>query len=95
MPGVTRVAMLYAPPALFGAFSGAMMSFLGFSQLIAIPLIQQWANAHLQGPERFTRPYLALAMLATATGFALSGYWAWVGPPPRVGGVAVARKREE
>jgi hypothetical protein len=85
--GVTRVAMLYAPPALFGACSGAMMSFLGLSQLILIPPIRLWCNAHLEGPGRFTKPYAGLALCAGATGMLLSGYWAWAKPPPQAGGV--------
>ena len=85
--GVTRVAMLYAPPALFGACSGAIMSFLGLSQLVLIPAIRLWCNAHLEGPDRFTKPYAGLALCAGATGMLLSAYWVWVKPPPRAGTV--------
>jgi MFS family permease len=93
-----RYAMLYAPPELFGTFSGLFVAFMGAAQILLMPCVRRLSRAVAPGDDRgaqvhrFFGIFTVLGLLSLASGCALVRRWHFH-PPPPVGSVTMEEVR--
>lgn len=88
---VNRFAMLYAPPHLFGAFSGVQFSFISVGMVIGMAAVgagMDAVNAH--GVLKYQIPYVGLGVGAMFLGIGIVGFWRQHPPPPLGGSEPIA-----
>ena len=84
---VNRFAMLYAPPHLFGSFSGVQFSFISVGMLLGVTAMSAILDAAATTSVlKYQVPYVALSLGSAALGFCLVEFWRRV-PPPPIGGI--------
>jgi hypothetical protein len=85
---VTRISMLYAPPDLFGSFSGLQLSVIGLSQLVLSPLLDYLTSTYLTGTQVYMVPYTIFGTASAISGIMVLVFWQ-THPPPKAGTVVL------
>ena len=87
-----RLAMLYAPSELFGTYSGAVLTYLGFSQLLTTPIVDGAAYLifaalpeHQRAIARYQFTFVLWIIFTLATAPLLYRHWYQQPPPGTVG----------